>query len=75
MHDMASWNPLGHRAGRVIGRTKLDDTSNSTTTRETSQFVALQRHLTTTQIVRPNMPFGEVGKRRGTALTSSDIRA
>ncbi|MGH7117634.1 MAG: Dyp-type peroxidase [Acetobacteraceae bacterium] len=67
LHDMAGWNrlPVGEQE-KIIGRTKLSDVELDDSLKPASAHNALTtiiedgRQL---EIVRDNMPFGEVGKR------------
>lgn len=67
LHDMASWDSLSvTEQERVIGRTKLEDIEFPDDTKPANSHVALNviedGDGNQLQIVRANMPFGEVGK-------------
>lgn len=67
LHDMASWDSLSvTEQERVIGRTKLEDIEFPDETKPANSHVALNviedADGNQLQIVRANMPFGEVGK-------------
>lgn len=67
LHDMASWDSLSvGEQERVIGRTKLEDIEFPDDTKPTNSHVALNviedADGNQLQIVRANMPFGEVGR-------------
>lgn len=66
-HDMVAWESLTlTEQERVIGRTKLDDIELDDSTMPANSHVALNVITdpdgTEREIVRHNMPFGEVGK-------------
>jgi porphyrinogen peroxidase len=66
LHDIPAWNALSvEEQQRVIGRTKLDDVELPDEAKPTSSHVALNTILDDDgrehQIVRLNMPFGNVG--------------
>jgi porphyrinogen peroxidase len=67
VHDMPSWNalPVGEQE-RAIGRTKLNDIEMPDDVKPPNSHVALNTITdadgTERQIVRQNMPFGEVGR-------------
>jgi porphyrinogen peroxidase len=66
VHDLDEWNALPvEEQERVIGRTKLDDIELPDETKPTNSHVALNtitdENGDQRQIVRFNMPFGEVG--------------
>jgi len=67
LHDMDSWNalPVGEQE-RVVGRTKLEDIEFPDDVKPANSHVALNviedADGNQLQIVRANMPFGEVGK-------------
>ncbi|WP_328361124.1 Dyp-type peroxidase [Mycobacterium sp. NBC_00419] len=67
VHDMGSWESLSvEEQERVIGRTKLDDIEFPDDIKPANSHVALNviedADGNQLQIVRANMPFGEVGK-------------
>ena len=67
VHDMSSWEALSvTEQERVIGRTKLDDIEFPDDVKPTNSHLALNviedADGNQLQIVRANMPFGEVGK-------------
>lgn len=67
LHDMASWESLSvEEQERAIGRTKLDDIEFPDDVKPANSHVALNviedAEGNQLQIVRANMPFGEVGK-------------
>jgi putative iron-dependent peroxidase len=65
LHDLAAWNALSTEAQeRIIGRTKLADIELDDSIKPTSAHNALttiSENGQELQIVRDNMPFGEVG--------------
>ncbi|HTZ65840.1 MAG TPA: Dyp-type peroxidase [Solirubrobacteraceae bacterium] len=66
LHDIPAWNTLSvEEQQRVIGRTKLDDVELPDEAKPTNSHVALNTILDDDgrehQIVRLNMPFGNVG--------------
>jgi porphyrinogen peroxidase len=66
LHDVAGWNalPVEHQE-KIIGRTKLSDIELDDTQRPTSAHAALttiEENGEQLEIVRANMPFGEIGK-------------
>jgi porphyrinogen peroxidase len=65
VHDMSGWNALSTEAQeRIIGRTKLADIELDDSIKPTSAHNALTtitENGTEFQIVRDNMPFGQVG--------------
>jgi porphyrinogen peroxidase len=65
LHDLASWNALPTEAQeRIIGRRKLDDIELDDKVKPTSAHNALttiSENGREFQIVRDNMPFGQVG--------------
>jgi porphyrinogen peroxidase len=65
LHDLAGWNALPTEAQeRIIGRTKLADIELSDSVKPTSAHNALttiSENGKELQIVRDNMPFGQVG--------------
>src|SRR5271163_661802 len=65
LHDIAGWNALSTEAQeRIIGRTKLADIELDESIKPTSAHNALTtitENGTELQIVRDNMPFGQVG--------------
>lgn len=66
LHDMASWESLSvNEQERVIGRTKLEDIEFPEDTKPANSHVALNviedADGNQLQIVRANMPFGQVG--------------
>jgi porphyrinogen peroxidase len=66
VHDMAAWNALSvEEQERVIGRTKLDDIEFPDDVKPANSHVALNTIIDPDgeqqQIVRANMPFGQVG--------------
>jgi porphyrinogen peroxidase len=67
LHDMAPWNALPiEEQERVIGRSKLDDIEMPDDVKPANSHVALNTVTapdgSELQIVRANMPFGEVGR-------------
>jgi putative iron-dependent peroxidase len=66
LHDMAAWNALtAEQQENVIGRTKLDDIELDDSVKPTSAHNALTTIVENGQevdILRDNMPFGNVGK-------------
>lgn len=67
LHDMDSWDSLSvAEQERVIGRTKLEDIEFPDATKPANSHVALNviedADGNQLQIVRANMPFGEIGK-------------
>jgi porphyrinogen peroxidase len=66
LHDMAAWNALTtEQQENVIGRTKLDDIELDDSVKPTSAHNALTTIVENGQeidILRDNMPFGNVGK-------------
>lgn len=67
LHDMDSWDSLSvAEQERVIGRTKLEDIEFPDDTKPTNSHVALNviedADGNQLQIVRANMPFGEIGR-------------
>ena len=68
LHDMDGWNALPTEAQeRIIGRTKLSDIELDDSVKPTSAHNALTtitENGEELQIVRDNMPFGQVGERR-----------
>ena len=67
LHDMGSWNSLSvEEQERVIGRTKLDDIELDDEAKPANSHLALNvvtdEDGNELQILRHNMPFGEVGK-------------
>jgi putative iron-dependent peroxidase len=66
LHDMKRWNALPIEAQeRIIGRTKLSDIELDDAVKPTSAHNALTTIMENgkqLEIVRDNMPFGEVGK-------------
>jgi putative iron-dependent peroxidase len=67
LHDMAEWNSLPvDEQERVIGRTKLEDIEFDDDEKPADAHIALNvindDDGTQLQIVRHNMPFGELGK-------------
>jgi porphyrinogen peroxidase len=66
LHDMAAWNALTtEQQENVIGRTKLDDIELDDSVKPTSAHNALTTIIENGQevdILRDNMPFGNVGK-------------
>jgi len=67
LHDMGSWNGLPiEEQERVIGRSKLDDIEMPDEVKPENSHVALNTVTapdgSELQIVRANMPFGEVGR-------------
>jgi porphyrinogen peroxidase len=65
LHDLAGWNALSTEAQeRIIGRAKLSDIELDDSTKPTSAHNALttiSENGKEFQIVRDNMPFGQVG--------------
>jgi putative iron-dependent peroxidase len=65
LHDLGGWNALSTEAQeRIIGRTKLADIELDDSIKPTSAHNALTtitENGTELQIVRDNMPFGQVG--------------
>ena len=65
LHDLGGWNALSTEAQeRIIGRTKLADIELDDSVKPTSAHNALTtitENGTELQIVRDNMPFGQVG--------------
>ena len=65
LHDLGGWNALSTEAQeRIIGRTKLADIELDDSFKPTSAHNALTtitENGTELQIVRDNMPFGQVG--------------
>jgi porphyrinogen peroxidase len=67
LHDMSAWNALPvEEQERVIGRTKLDDIEMPDDVKPVNSHVALNTITnpdgSESQIVRANMPFGDVGR-------------
>src|SRR4029077_10558665 len=66
LHDLAGWNALSTEAQeRIIGRTKLSDIELDAAVKPMSAHSALTTLVEDgkqLEIVRDNMPFGEVGK-------------
>src|SRR6201997_364393 len=66
LHDIAGWNALSTEAQeRIIGRSKLSDIELDDATKPTSAHNALTtitENGKEFQILRDNMPFGQVGK-------------
>lgn len=67
IHDMTGWEALSvEEQERIIGRTKLDDIELSNDEQPANSHVALNvledADGNELQIVRHNMPFGEIGK-------------
>jgi porphyrinogen peroxidase len=66
LHDLKAWNALPvERQEAIIGRTKLDDIELDDAVKPTSAHNALTTIVENGEeldIVRDNMPFGEVGK-------------
>jgi porphyrinogen peroxidase len=66
LHDLRAWNALSTEAQeRIIGRTKLSDIELDDAVKPTSAHNALTtivEHGKQLEILRDNMPFGEVGK-------------
>jgi putative iron-dependent peroxidase len=66
LHDMAAWNALPvEMQERIIGRTKLSDIELDDTVKPTSAHNALtsiEENGQPLEILRDNMPFGDVGK-------------
>ncbi|MGH7911493.1 MAG: Dyp-type peroxidase, partial [Candidatus Dormibacteraceae bacterium] len=67
VHDLAAWNALTvEEQERVIGRTKLDDVELAKDVQPDDSHVAVNTLVdpdgVERQVVRDNMPFGEVGK-------------
>jgi len=66
LHDLKAWNGLPvEQQERIIGRTKLDDIELDDAVKPTSAHNALTSIVENgeeLEIVRDNMPFGEVGK-------------
>jgi len=66
LHDLRGWNALSTEAQeRIIGRTKLSDIELDDAVKPTSAHNALTTIVeggTQLEILRDNMPFGEVGK-------------
>ncbi len=66
LHDMAAWNALTtEQQENIIGRRKLDDIELDDSVKPTSAHNALTTIVENGQeidIVRDNMPFGQVGK-------------
>ncbi|HET9081872.1 MAG TPA: Dyp-type peroxidase [Trebonia sp.] len=67
LHDMAAWNALSvGEQERVVGRTKLDDIELPDDVKPANSHVALNTVTGADgeerQIVRANMPFGNLGK-------------
>ncbi|MBS0326827.1 MAG: Dyp-type peroxidase [Proteobacteria bacterium] len=66
LHDMAAWNALPvEQQERIIGRTKLGNVELADDVRPTSAHSALTTLVENgeeLEILRDNMPFGEVGK-------------
>jgi putative iron-dependent peroxidase len=67
LHDLTSWNALPiEEQERVVGRTKLTDIELPDAVKSANSHVALNTVSgpdgTELQIVRANMPFGEVGR-------------
>jgi putative iron-dependent peroxidase len=66
LHDLSGWNALSTEAQeRIIGRTKLSDIELDDTAKPTSAHNALTTIVEDgkqLEIVRDNMPFGEVAK-------------
>lgn len=67
LHDMTAWNALPvSEQERVIGRSKLDDIEMPDEVKPANSHVALNTindpDGTQRQIVRSNMPFGDVGR-------------
>ena len=65
-HDMAAWNAISvEEQERVVGRTKLSDIELADDVKPANSHVALNTITdedgTERQIVRDNMPFGQVG--------------
>src|SRR6202035_4652427 len=65
LHDLAAWNALSTEAQeRIIGRTKLSDIELDDAIKPTSAHNALTTIVEEgeeKQILRDNMPFGQVG--------------
>ena len=68
LHDLAAWNALPVEAQeKIIGRTKLSDIELDDSVKPSSAHNALTTIVVDGEevdIVRDNMPFGEVGDRR-----------
>jgi porphyrinogen peroxidase len=67
VHDMTSWNSISvEEQERVIGRSKLDDIEMPDDVKPVNSHVALNtitgENGVQRQIVRANMPFGDVGR-------------
>jgi len=66
LHDLPAWNALStEKQERIIGRTKLSDIELDDAVKPTSAHNALttvEENGVELQILRDNMPFGEVGK-------------
>jgi putative iron-dependent peroxidase len=66
LHDLAAWNALPvEQQEKIIGRTKLSDIELDDSVKPTSAHNALtsiEENGEAIEIVRANMPFGEVGK-------------
>ncbi|RDH10276.1 Dyp-type peroxidase, partial [Tsukamurella pulmonis] len=67
LHDMAAWRALSvEEQERVIGRTKLEDIEMDDDVKPADSHIALNviedENGEQLQIVRQNMPFGELGK-------------
>jgi putative iron-dependent peroxidase len=66
LHDLNGWNALSiEEQERIIGRTKLSDIELDETVKPTSAHNALTTIIEDgeqLEIVRDNMPFGEIGK-------------
>ena len=66
LHDLAAWNAVPvEQQEKIIGRTKLSDIELDDAVKPTSAHNALttiEENGEELQIVRANMPFGEVGK-------------
>jgi putative iron-dependent peroxidase len=66
LHDLARWNTLPiEEQERIIGRKKLSDIEHDDTVKPTSAHNALTTIVENgeqLEIVRDNMPFGEIGK-------------
>ena len=78
LHDMDAWNALAvEEQEKVIGRSKLSDIEMPDDVKPANSHVALNTiedpDGTERQILRANMPFGEVG-RESSAPTTSPTR-
>jgi putative iron-dependent peroxidase len=63
LHDMRGWNALpAEEQEKAIGRTKLDDIELPDDVKPENSHVALNTLEDSREIVRVNMPFGDVGR-------------